>query len=30
MPTDSDDHVDRRTVLKYAGTAGAVGLAGCS
>ncbi|GAA0724091.1 peptide/nickel transport system substrate-binding protein [Halorubrum trapanicum] len=30
MPTDNDDHVDRRTVLKYAGTAGAVGLAGCS
>ena len=30
MPTDNDDHVDRRTVLKYAGTAGAVGLAGCA
>ncbi|ELZ58958.1 MULTISPECIES: ABC transporter substrate-binding protein [Halorubrum] len=30
MPTDNDDHIDRRTVLKYAGTAGAVGLAGCS
>jgi peptide/nickel transport system substrate-binding protein len=30
MPTDNDGHVDRRTVLKYAGTAGAVGLAGCS
>ena len=30
MPTDNDTHVDRRTVLKYAGTAGAVGLAGCS
>ena len=30
MPTDNGDHVDRRTVLKYAGTAGAVGLAGCT
>ncbi|RLM49589.1 ABC transporter substrate-binding protein [Halorubrum sp. Atlit-28R] len=30
MPTDNDNHVDRRTVLKYAGTAGAVGLAGCA
>ncbi|MFC7323770.1 ABC transporter substrate-binding protein [Halorubrum rutilum] len=30
MPTDSDEHVDRRTVLKYAGTAGAVGIAGCT
>jgi len=30
MPTDNDSQVDRRTVLKYAGTAGAVGLAGCA
>ncbi|QAU12957.1 peptide ABC transporter substrate-binding protein [Halorubrum sp. BOL3-1] len=30
MPTDNDGRVDRRTVLKYAGTAGAVGIAGCS